>query len=134
MNHNQLLCGECGGDVIIEQDVMKSNWERRLDDIKSSPYVEPVLWKAITEGLKDCINDHGVIDKQFIGSAGKRILAKIMQKEALQNATPTDVKLMVRHMGAERSGFRTKYENKLVKHSNKLARRIRILRELLKKC
>ena len=107
---------------------MEPDWECQYS------YVRCVLWKAIIEGLRDCINDHGLIDKEWIGSAGKRIMTKIMQEEALQNVTPDDVKLMIQHMGAEKSGFRTKRENKLVKHSNKLARRIKVLRELLRKC
>lgn len=35
------------------------------------------LLRSINEGLRHCIRDHGPITKEEIGSAGKRILARV---------------------------------------------------------
>src|SRR5436190_15307440 len=37
------------------------------------------LWEAIKNALIECINTHGPITKEFIGSAAKRIVMNIME-------------------------------------------------------
>ena len=39
-----------------------------------SPVQEDELLRQINGALRNCINDHGPITREFIGSAGKRLL------------------------------------------------------------
>jgi len=41
---------------------------------------DPALWDAIVGALRDCINQHGPITKEDIGSAAKRIIGQIKSR------------------------------------------------------
>jgi hypothetical protein len=94
---------------------------------------ESPLWQAIMEAIKECIDHHGPVDKNFAGSAAKRIMRNLIRNKAIEGIIPNDVRMMLAQIGVRKSKYRTKIERHLVIRCNQQDEKIKRLRLEIKR-
>lgn len=86
-----------------------------------------ILWRLISSALKECIQCHGAIDKNFVGSATKRVIRNIIECKSFREVCPEDLynKMIV-------DSLEVYHEQELREKENKIAALKRTIQNLQK--
>lgn len=85
--------------LAAEQEVIDAEWQEyhrqrweKYEEYEPIADADKALWKVVVRGIRDCINHHGPVDGQLIGSCAKRVIGGgIVEEETFRQVCDDDL-------------------------------------------